>query len=70
MLAKGEITQECVIPESTLSEHGCFYSFRGIKAGKRYCGSLCSCELIRQINELKAENKRLKEQLNEVRSEV
>ena len=70
MMAKGEITQECVVPESTFNEKGCFYSFRGIKDGKRYCGSECCQELIKQVNTLKAENEKLQEQLAEVRSEI
>ena len=70
MLAKDEITQECVVPESKFDKNGCFYSFRGIKDGKRYCGSECCQELIKQVNTLKAENEKLQEQLAEVRSEI
>lgn len=70
MMVKDGITQECVVPESTFNEKGCFYSFRGIKDGKRYCGSECCQELIKQVNTLKAENEKLQEQLAEVRSEI
>ncbi len=70
MAIKDEITQECVVPESEFSEKGCFYSLRGIKDGKRYCGSECCQKLIKQVNTLKAENEKLQEQLAEIRSEI
>ncbi len=70
MAIKDEITQECVVPESEFSEKGCFYSLRGINDGKRYCGSECCQNLIKQVNTLKVENEKLQEQLAEIRSEI
>ena len=70
MAIKDEITKECVVPESEFSEKGCFYSLRGIKDGKRYCGSECCQKLIKQVKQLKSENEELKARLHEIRSEI
>ena len=70
MLGNENFTQECIVPEETLSKKGCFYAVRRAKDGKHYCGSECCTELIKQVKELKAENEKLQEQLAEVRSEI
>ena len=65
----GKELHECPVPDNKFSQHGCFYSFRGMD-NKRFCDCPCIPTFLSRIKELEKENETLKYKIREFQSEV